>query len=207
MGFLIIAFSALSRNFPCLTVFHSNFYNLSHTLIFYLFTMKLYIADIPEEGLSLNVVEEKVTPDFIVSPVQASLEIRKAGTQVCVKGCMTATVKLSCSRCLEDFSREISVPVDVVYYPVKEIQGDETYEIKTEELNMGFYSDDEIELPDLMSEQIMLNVPMKPLCSDECRGICSGCGADLSSEACECAEAEGDPRFGVLRKLLERKDS
>jgi uncharacterized protein len=168
--------------------------------------MKLSINDIPEEGLNLEISEEKVAPDFIFSPVQASLAIHKAGTQVCVKGNVTAKVKLTCSRCLKDFFREMSVPVDVVYYPIEELRSDETYEIKTEELDLGFYSDDEIELLDLMSEQIMLNVPMKPLCSDECRGICSICGADLSSQSCECVEQEGDPRFGVLKKLLEKKE-
>ena len=169
--------------------------------------MKLSITDIPEEGLSVDIEEGEVAPDFVVSPVRASLNILRNGTQVSVNGSMTANVRLRCSRCLKDFFREMSVPFDVVYYPVDELHGEETYEVRTEELEMGFYADQEIDLPGLLSEQVMLNVPMKPLCSDKCRGICSRCGADLGTEACACVDQEGDPRFKVLKKLLEEKKS
>ena len=92
--------------------------------------MKLYIDEIPEEGFDLKIAEETVEHDVIVAPVHADLRVGKTGTEVLLSGNVTATVKLCCSRCLKDFRREMTVPVDVVYHPVEELKGDETYEIR-----------------------------------------------------------------------------
>ncbi|RMG61535.1 MAG: DUF177 domain-containing protein, partial [Calditrichaeota bacterium] len=61
----------------------------------------------------------------------------------------------------------------------------------------------EIDLSDQLKEYLILAVPMKMLCKEDCRGICPGCGADLNSEACRCGEPPIDPRWEKLRQLLK----
>jgi uncharacterized protein len=157
--------------------------------------MKVLISEIPEEGLDLELKEEGV---------KAHLNIQKVGTEVVVKGVLRADVELQCSRCLKDFESMISVPVDVVYHPVEELRGEDKHEIKSEELDMGFYSGEELDLSDLMREQITLNLPMKPLCNDLCKGICVKCGMDLNTGNCSCNKEDIDPRLETLKKLLDK---
>lgn len=156
--------------------------------------MKVLISDIPEEGLDLELDEEGV---------KAHLNIQKVGTEVVVRGDLRADVELQCSRCLKDFESMISVPVDVVYHPVEELRGEDKHEIKSEELDMGFYSGEKLDLLDLVREQITLNLPMKPLCNDLCKGICVKCGMDLNIGNCSCSKEDIDPRLEVLKKLLK----
>ncbi|MEW6569928.1 MAG: DUF177 domain-containing protein [Nitrospirota bacterium] len=164
--------------------------------------MKILISEIPEEGLALE-LHESLESDLIVSPINARLKIDKVGTEVIVKGSLTAEVKLQCSRCLKDFIMVVSVPVDVVYRPVEELRGEEIREIKGDELDMDFYSGDELDILDLLKEQIILNLPMKPLCSEFCKGICIKCGADLNQDSCSCVADEIDPRFEALKRFLK----
>jgi uncharacterized protein len=93
--------------------------------------------------------------------------------------------------------------INVVYHPVEELRGEEKHEVREDELDMGFYRDDELDIQDLVAEQILLNVPMKPLCSESCRGICPKCGTDMNVNPCRCEQKKTDPRLAVLKKLLE----
>jgi uncharacterized protein len=165
--------------------------------------MKVLISEIPEEGLDLD-LQETVGYDFILSPIRAQLRIEKVGTEVIIKGKLIANVKLQCCRCLKYFLSDLHVPIDVVYHPVEELKGEDKHEIKVEELNMDFYSGEEMDLLALLKEQIVLNIPMKPLCTDLCKGICIKCGADLNIENCTCIKRDVDPRLEVLKKLLDK---
>lgn len=165
--------------------------------------MKIIISEIPDDGLDAE-FEETVTFDNVPSPVQAKLKIQKVGPEVVVSGNIMADVQLQCSRCLKDFKRDLSFPFEAVFHPVEQLKGEENHEIKAEELNMGFYSKDELDLTDLVKEQIMLNLPMKPLCNDFCKGICLQCGADLSAGDCGCTVRDIDSRLVGLKKLLDK---
>ncbi len=169
--------------------------------------MKILVSDITEEGLDLE-FEETVRSESLslLSPVRAALRVDKFGAEVLAKGEVKTRVELQCSRCLKSFPQDMDVMVNVVYHPAEELKGDERHEIKDDELDLGFYQGDELDVDDLVMEQILLNVPMKPLCSDACKGICPKCGADLNAKACNCEHREPDPRLEVLKKLLERKE-
>ena len=68
-------------------------------------------------------------------------------------------------------------------------------------LDYGFLEGDSVDVSVLVQEQLLLSVPVQPLCREDCQGICQRCGADLNREACRCAESEVDPRFAALKKL------
>jgi uncharacterized protein len=167
--------------------------------------MKIVIADIPDEGLHID-IEEKVDLEGIslMSPVTADLELNKMGKEIVVSGEVTTEVELQCSRCLKIFKRDLELPVEVVYHPLEEI-GVEGHGLRDDELDMGFYKGEELDLKELLREQLLLNIQMKPLCSEECKGLCPRCGTDLNMGQCDCEEEEVDPRLEVLRNFFEKR--
>lgn len=162
---------------------------------------KILIPDIPKEGLDVE-IQDTIEAGDVTAPIKARLKIEKVGAEVAVTGEMQADLKLRCSRCLKEFQKEMSIPIDVVYHPVEELKGEERHEIAAEELDMDFYSGEELDLVGLLHEQVMLNITMKPLCNERCKGICPRCGADLNVEGCDCAVKDVDPRLAKLRELL-----
>ena len=166
--------------------------------------MKIIISDIPDEGLVLDLEEKFESEDVsLLSPVRAHLELTKEHSEVIVEGSLNAELEFECSRCLKKFRRVMDVPVNVVYHPVKEL-GDDRHGLKDDEMDMGFYQGDELNLQELIREQVMLNIEMKPLCDENCRGICSQCGTDLNTGTCSCETKQIDSRLEVLKKLLEK---
>lgn len=168
--------------------------------------MKIVLSEITEEGLEIDFEEAfPAGPLRWLSPVKAKLRIDKVGSEVFAKGEVGAEIELQCSRCLRKFPKDIAVSISVVYHPLEELAGEEKHEIKEDELDMGFYKGDELDIYDLVQEQIMLSVPMKPLCSEACKGLCPKCGADLNATTCSCEKREEDPRLAVLKKFFEER--
>jgi uncharacterized protein len=169
--------------------------------------MKIIISDIPDDGMEIE-LSETVQSDAVktTTQVKASLRIERSSGEALVRGRVSGGVELQCSRCLNYFTATLNAPVDVVYDPADVIVTDENHEIKGDELDMGFYTDDTLDLDDLLVEQLLLNLPMKPLCSPDCKGICQRCGADINVTQCNCLETEPDPRLKVLEQLLKRKE-
>jgi DUF177 domain-containing protein len=166
--------------------------------------MKIVIADIPDEGLIVDVEEEAAAAEVsAIGPARARLQVTRSDREVIVSGMLTAELELQCSRCLRDFRKLLDVPVNVVYHPIDEF-ADERRELKDEEMDMGFYRGEEIDLQELVREQVLLNMQMKPLCTENCKGICPRCGADLNASGCKCETSQIDPRLEVLKKLLEK---
>ena len=76
-----------------------------------------------------------------------------------------------------------------------------TEELRREELGLSYYSGDAINLAPLIREQVMLALPTRPLCADDCRGLCGGCGVDLNSQDCQCSRSAEDSRMAFFRTL------
>ncbi|GAB4389983.1 MAG: DUF177 domain-containing protein [Thermodesulfovibrionales bacterium] len=133
-----------------------------------------------------------------------NVDIMKVDSEVHLRGDLTATLSLSCSRCLESFTRDVTIPLELEYRPLRELEGEETYELRADELDTGFYEDDELDLGEISREQVLLNLPMKPLCTETCKGICPKCGANLNEAACGCDLRRVDERLQGLDKFLKR---
>jgi uncharacterized protein len=162
--------------------------------------MKIIISEIPDEGIEVRFDETVISDDFFY-PAHVQMMINRTGKEVLISGEIDADVELQCSRCLKDFRLLMNIAVDVVYNPIEDLKGEEKHELKHDEMDMGFYSGDELDLSDLVKEQIILNIPMKPLCNELCKGICLKCGADLNEGNCGCSKREIDPRLEILKKF------
>jgi uncharacterized protein len=165
--------------------------------------MNIRIPDIPKEGLDLE-LQETVEIENVSTPISARIRIEKLGTEVVVRGDIKTKLKFQCSRCLKDFYRDYVIPVNVVYHPVEELKEEEYHEVASEELDTDFYRGEELDLLGVLKEQIMLVMPMKPLCCESCKGICPVCGTDLNVDTCACSLKKVDPRFEGLKKLLNQ---
>jgi uncharacterized protein len=141
----------------------------------------------------------------VVAPVRLSFDVDKDKDQFRLAGSVRTTVELSCSRCLEPLSLGVDAPFDLRYRPrTSQADGGER-EIDEEDFSTALYENDEIDLAQLIRERLFLSIPMKPLCREDCRGLCPSCGTNLNKETCSCRREWEDPRFAALRAL--RKDS
>lgn len=166
--------------------------------------MKIVIADIPDEGLELDIEERVNVEDVALSgPVISQLSLNKVEREIIITGRLKAEMELQCSRCLKDFTQRLDINVNVVYHPAEDVAG-EKHALKDDELDMGFYQGEELDLQELLKEQILLNKQMKPLCGEHCKGICPKCGKDLNTGQCNCSQREIDPRLEVLKNFLEK---
>ncbi len=127
-------------------------------------------------------------------------------------GTVSFTADLNCSRCAEPYPIANTSTFHVRFRPRPEASAEnEEVEITDqEELDVEFYSDRVISLRDLAFEQIQLSLPMKPLCDENCLGLCPTCGANRTRERCSCETSIVDDRWGALKdfreELLKKKD-
>lgn len=130
------------------------------------------------------------------------LDVRKDGVRFRIVGRLDAALELGCCRCLDPFPWVVGVEVDLSYLPASDNTGEGEVQIEESDLRTAFYRDDQIDLGQLMREQFQLALPMKPLCRSDCRGLCAVCGGNRNTTACACVVAQNDPRFAVLKSLL-----
>lgn len=142
----------------------------------------------------------------VVAPVTLSFDVERQETgRYRVAGHLTGEVELSCSRCLEPFALPIVSDFDLRYVPRVENAGEGEQEVEEDDLATAFYENDEIDLSQLIMEQIQLALPMKPLCTETCMGLCPQCGTNLNTGTCNCNQKWEDPRFAAL-KSMKRTD-
>jgi uncharacterized protein len=141
----------------------------------------------------------------VVAPVELSLDIEKLGEEAFgVKGRAVTRLEVTCSRCIEPFEVPVTAAFDLRYVPHVENTGEGEREVGEDDLATAFYRDGALDVIELIREQFMLALPMKPLCSDDCKGLCQQCGTNLNKAQCECAPSWADPRLAPLKSLLTR---
>lgn len=170
--------------------------------------MKMKVSDIPDDGLEIDLsVNVDLTGEVSqVVPCKTHLSAYRDDDTVTITGSIDGRVKLSCSRCLEDFQYALHADTHVIYLPEKELLTSKEHQsLMEEELSTASYSEDEIDLPDMIREQVSINIPMKPLCSEKCRGLCTQCGCNLNRSQCSCEGTGTDSRWMKLRTLLKER--
>ena len=166
--------------------------------------MILRISDISDDGL---IIEDAgllgspfADPNWRLDGVR--LRADRDGDDVVIAGEIEATVPVVCGRCLEEFPVRIRASVDVRFIP-RPPEGDRV-ELGSDDLDLDFYRGDEIDLSALVASETALALPMKPLCREDCRGLCPRCGANRNLAPCRCSERAPDPRLAVLKDLAPR---
>lgn len=147
-----------------------------------------------ELGLEFN-------PELCLDPLEIHCEISKNGQLISAKGWVKGKMRLSCDRCLKEFDSGFKSFFEVHYRP----QPDESVEVDEAfpdgELEIVYFDGDILDIADQIRQTVLLSVPMRALCREDCRGLCGGCGADLNLESCRCTEPPIDPRWSALKNL------
>ena len=160
-------------------------------------------------GATLDITAEELDRDEVGAPGPVTIEgMASRGDrpgEYVLEGIATFTMDLKCSRCVDPYPFANRTPFHLRYRarPETAEAEQEEVEISPDELDIEFYSERQVTLRDLAVSQIQLSIPMKPLCEENCLGLCSGCGANRNRETCQCESAVGDERWGALRNIRE----
>jgi uncharacterized protein len=128
---------------------------------------------------------------------------RKKIQDIRLVGNLAAEVEISCARCLEPVRHAVARNFDLLYRPEGIDGGTDEAAVNEAETEIGYYSGDGMLLEDALREQVLLALPMKAVCREDCKGLCPHCGQDLNTGACGCTPAT-DPRWQALEALKDK---
>ena len=149
-------------------------------------------AVIPFE-FQMDLSQEEFFGTFPVSrPVEVSGTVKNVADMLVLEGEAGSVLDYTCDRCMGEFSREKRVPL---HYLLAETLEDE------EDDDIVLLEDGEVDLEELAFTAFILDMDTKHLCSEDCKGLCPGCGVNLNQEACRCKK-QVDPRWAALEQLL-----
>ncbi|TDI89140.1 MAG: DUF177 domain-containing protein [Candidatus Dadabacteria bacterium] len=169
--------------------------------------MKLRVSNISESGVHIKALEE---PEWLVnlpelcsegdgirflSKIGIDLQVTRVLKEVTVTGNVHLSIQTSCSRCVEPVRIELSPYVSLVLSPADKISDED------DDLEHETYRDDEIDLSNYLMEQIAISLPIKVVCNEDCKGLCTICGTNLNQETCTCESEKVNPKFAILKNL------
>ncbi len=138
--------------------------------------------------------------DFRFPPfLNVKLSYYRSGQDLFFQGYLDAVIEGCCSRCLRYYSFPLEKDFDFVLTP--EPPPAKSRGLNRDEMGLSFYTSEEINLSPFISEQVLLALPMRPLCDEGCQGLCPSCGVNLNHESCPCPAQSGDPRMAFFRNL------
>jgi uncharacterized protein len=149
----------------------------------------------PEE---LNPVDERVS---LAQPAEVKGTVRRTGEGVFVNGHVETRAQLECDRCLKPLELPVSADFALDYITGAVYESGSTAALSEEELSVSVFDGESIDLDEIVKEQVLLAVPARTLCREDCKGFCPDCGIDLNTGQCNCAADEVDPRWAALKSF------
>jgi uncharacterized protein len=133
-------------------------------------------------------------------PVRSDVTAAREFDHIRVSGRVSADVTLVCARCLANYPSVIDSRFTIYFRKgLPHDAMEEETELVEQDLISATYSGDEIDLTHEIEEQVAMEVPLKPLCSEECKGLCPGCGTDLNQASCSCPSGQASFKFSALK--------
>jgi len=121
-----------------------------------------------------------------------------------LRGRLKASLELQCARCLEQVPQEVTREFDLLYRPLGVDAGRDELSVTDAEAEIGYYQGEGILLEDVLREQVLLALPLKVTCREDCKGLCPHCGRNLNQEQCSCEVPVEDPRWAALKEVRSR---
>lgn len=118
-----------------------------------------------------------------------------------LKGKLATNIEVACARCLDPVALPVKRTFDLLYRPLGTDAGHEELSVTDAEAEIGYYQGDGLLLEDTLREQVLLAVPLKTICREDCKGLCPKCGKNLNEGECSCAEEVEDPRWATLKEI------
>lgn len=167
--------------------------------------MIVNVSEIKDGGLSLNLTRgpgwlggsEKSEVASVDSDIEFHIDLLRTAGEISVRGEIGFLAVARCSRCLSDVSVDTNLEVTLILSPSETEKKEEA----GGEIDYETYRGRTIDLNDYMREQVNLSLPYKVVCTEDCRGLCGGCGRNLNEQQCGCETHEEDSRFAVLKDI------
>jgi uncharacterized protein len=158
--------------------------------------VKIDLTNIPSEGKEFNFkfAQDWLKTDFederilgLDAPVSARIKIQPVGKKISIEGSISTSLLLQCDRCLEPYSWDLSNNFRI-FLSLSPLTGGIDVELSEDDLNLEFIQGSFLEPEQVIQEQIILSLPMKTLCSPDCKGLCAICGSNLNVTTCSCSK-------------------
>jgi len=149
----------------------------------------------PEE---LNPVDERVK---LTAPATVNGKVRLSGNEVFVNGHFDTRAQVECDRCLKPIELPVSADFELEYITGSEYESTAVAELTEAEMSIAVFDGEALDVDEIVKEQILLAVPTRMLCREDCKGICPECGVDRNTGECNCETKEIDPRWAALKNL------
>ncbi len=146
----------------------------------------------------LNPVDERVS---LIAPAAVNGKVRLSGNQVFVNGHIETRAQVECDRCLKVIELPVNVDFKLEYISDSDYESTEEAELSEDDLLVSVFDGEALDVDEIVKEQILLAVPTRMLCQDDCKGICPECGTDRNTGECNCVTNEIDPRWAALKNL------
>ena len=154
-----------------------------------------------------NILPEKLeSRDFkFIDSLKFSVNIEKKPKKIMVNGEVKTEIQLICDRCLENFSFKIDDFFDYIFFltKIEVTHKNKEFKLKKDDMDIDFIEDNILPLKDIIFGQIYLNIPIKKLCSVNCKGLCPNCGINLNFAKCNCLNFKEYNPFTKLKELLK----
>ena len=171
--------------------------------------MRIQFSEIPDNGLRLKVNDEAWFPDQEVAragPVAAAVFLeRKGAARVLLEGEIEAAIVLDCARCLEPFTKRLAggFKVDLEYIEPG-LPLPEEHSCSASEMDTMYLAEPVVDIYEVLSQQVLLSLPVKAVCSETCRGLCPRCGTNLNKKPCSCPTDTSSSPFSKLASLKKK---
>lgn len=133
--------------------------------------------------------------------VQGKLRLMRTDRSILAKGTLHSEIKLACSRCLSLFDWPLTLNIEEEYFPTIDVVTDASLPLPDEPSCFTINKYNILDLTETIRQYTLLAIPMKPLCGEDCAGLCPGCGCNLNQAPCECPPQVASPSWSKLREL------
>ena len=151
----------------------------------------------------------QVSPLPVKGAADLLVEHRDAGSQVNdirLRAAYQGDFEILCARCVEPVPLPLSGEFDLLFRPEDVDANPGERAITPDETEIGYYQESGLSLEDVVREQVLLSLPGRTLCKEDCKGLCPRCGQNLNLATCSCGDAPADPRWNALAGLADKLD-
>jgi uncharacterized protein len=138
-------------------------------------------------------------------PPRISGRVTRKGNRLLLEGRLFAQAVVDCDRCLKELVVPVQAEFSLQYVTPAEYAFLQAAELEEDDLALSVFDGEGIDIDEIVREQVLLAVPTRLLCADDCKGFCPVCGTNRNLNECNCPAGDADPRWAGLKRLVNRK--
>lgn len=142
-----------------------------------------------------------------VSDLEVRGSVTNTGESMLVQANVRVCLETTCSRCLQPAETVIDATIEERFRREGEPRVESAESGEDDEADVSYYRGDRIDVGEVVREHVALHLPMKPVCREDCLGLCPQCGANRNETPCDCRDDDIDPRLAALKSLIDKQST